>query len=384
MVFPEPTPFRTVMLDRVAERPELDLTALYSDDSIARRTWTIRPQHRARFLGGVRVPGVYRALRHDYPLSLGVFRALAASRPEVVVVSGWSTFAAQATALWCRRRRVPYVLLVESNERDARPSWRRVVKEAVVPWMVRGAAELLVVGTLSRLAMTNRGVEPQRISLFADTIDVDSFGREADRLAARRDELRAEAGARDGGRRGALGRPARAREGARHARPRRRPHRRRAARRAPCRGRARCATRLVALARSLGVRLTLLPDVPWERVVERYAIADVFALLSTNETWGVVVNEAAACGLPLVLSDRVGAAHDLLEDGRNGSLVPAGDHVAAAAAISALAADPVRRRAAGQASRELMRGWGYEPSIENLVSVARRVAGRQGAAIASA
>ena len=43
MVFPEPTPFRTVMLDRVAERPELDLTALYSDDSIARRTWTIRP-----------------------------------------------------------------------------------------------------------------------------------------------------------------------------------------------------------------------------------------------------------------------------------------------------------------------------------------------------
>ena len=142
--------------------------------------------------------------------------------------------------------------------------------------------------------------------------------------------------------------------------------------------------RLVALSRSLGVRLTLLPDVPWERVVERYAIADVFALLSTNETWGVVVNEAAACGLPLVLSDRVGAAHDLLEDGRNGSLVPAGDHVAAAAAISALAADPVRRRAAGQASRELMRGWGYEPSIENLVSVARRVAGRQGAAIASA
>ncbi len=383
MVFPEPTPFRTVMLDRVAERPELDLTALYSDDSIARRTWTIRPQHRARFLGGVRVPGVYRALRHDYPLSLGVFRALAASRPEVVVVSGWSTFAAQATALWCRRRRVPYVLLVESNERDARPSWRRVVKEAVVPWMVRGAAELLVVGTLSRLAMTNRGVEPQRISLFADTIDVDSFGREADRLTARRRELRAEVGV--GTEDVAVLSVARlAPEKGLDTLVRAVAHIGDERLVVLLAGDGPMRDGLVALSRSLGVRLTLLPDVPWERVVERYAIADVFALLSTNETWGVVVNEAAACGLPLVLSDRVGAAHDLLEDGRNGSLVPAGDHVAAAAAISALAADPVRRRAAGQASRELMRGWGYEPSIENLVSVARRVAGRQGAAIASA
>ena len=47
---------------------------------------------------------------------------------------------------------------------------------------------------------------------------------------------------------------------------------------------------------------------PWEQVVEAYVAADVFALLSAHEPWGVVVNEAAACGLPLVLSDRVGAA----------------------------------------------------------------------------
>ena len=343
MVFPEPTPFRTVMLDRAAERPELDLTALYSDDSIARRTWTIRPRHRAVFLGGVRVPGLYRALRHEYPLSLGVFRALRESRPEVVVVSGWSTFAAQATALWCRRHRVPYLLLVESNERDARPGWRRAVKEAVVPWMVRGATEVLVVGTLSRMAMTRRGVESERISLFADTIDVDAFGRDADRLAERRDELRAEAGLRP--------------EDVAVLS---------VARLAPEKGldtlvRAVAVAdddrlvvvlagdgpereRLVRLARSLGVRLVILPDVPWERVAERFALADVFALLSTNETWGVVVNEAAASGLPLVLSDRVGAAHDLLEDGRNGTLVPAGDHVAAAAAIRALAEDPARRQ----------------------------------------
>jgi glycosyltransferase involved in cell wall biosynthesis len=134
--------------------------------------------------------------------------------------------------------------------------------------------------------------------------------------------------------------------------------------------------RLAALAVELGVRLVFLPDIPWERISERFAIADVFALLSRHEPWGVVVNEAAACGLPLVVSDRVGAAFDLLEDGLNGAMVPADDPVAAGEAIRALAADPERRRAAGRASRELMRGWGYEPSIENLIRVAGRVAGR--------
>ena len=71
--------------------------------------------------------------------------------------------------------------------------------------------------------------------------------------------------------------------------------------------------------------LVLTGDVEWERIVELYVAADVFALLSEREPWAVVVNEAAACGLPLVLSDRVGAAHDLLRDGENGALVPAGD-----------------------------------------------------------
>ena len=78
------------------------------------------------------------------------------------------------------------------------------------------------------------------------------------------------------------------------------------------------------VAREHSVRLLLIGDVEWERVVGLYVAADVFALLSERETWGVVVNEAAACGLPLVLSDRVGAAHDLLRDGENGRLVPAG------------------------------------------------------------
>ncbi len=381
-VLPEPAPYRTAMLDRAADRPELELTAIYAGSSVQRRVWATDTRHRAVVLDGWRIPGAYRVLRHDYPVSLDVFRALEDSAPEVVVVSGWSTFASQAAVAWCRRRHVPYVLLVESNERDARAGWRRAVKGAVVPTTVRHAAEVFVVGTLARESMLARGVEPDRLSIFADTIDPGWFGSEADRLRPRREELRVEAGL--------------ASEDVAVLS---------VARLAPEKGHdtliAAAALladprvvvllagggpereRLEALAAELGARLVVLPELSWERIVERYAIADVFALLSRHEPWGVAVNEAAACGLPLVLSDRVGAAFDLLEEGRNGVLVPAGDPHAAADALEALVADPERRSTAGAASRELMRGWGYDPSIENLVRVARRVAGRQGASASS-
>nr|MBA2296185.1 glycosyltransferase family 4 protein [Actinomycetota bacterium] len=377
LVIPEPTPFRTVMLDRIAaERPELDLTALYAGGSVQRRSWTIEPKHRAVFLEGIRIPGAYRVLRHEYPLSLGVFGALGRSRPDVVVVSGWSTFASQAAAVWCRMRHVPYVLLVESNEKDARAGWRRAVKNAIVPPLVAGAEEVLVVGTLAREAMLARGVEPERISLFADTVDAAAFGVEADRLASRRDELRAAVGvAPDDVAVLSIARLAPEKgldtlvQAVAEADDQRLV--------LLLAGSGNERARLVELAARLGVRLVLLPDLPWERIGERFALADVFALLSRHEPWGVVVNEAAASGLPLVLSDRVGAAYDLLEHGRNGMRVPAEDHRAAGAAIRALAADPELRRAAGTASRELMAGFGYEPSIENLVVVVRRVAGRR-------
>jgi glycosyltransferase involved in cell wall biosynthesis len=77
-----------------------------------------------------------------------------------------------------------------------------------------------------------------------------------------------------------------------------------------------------------------------------------------------------------VLSEHVGAAADLLRDGENGFLVPAGDVGAAADALSRLAADEGLRKATGARSRELVRGWGYEPSVESFVATVREAAGR--------
>jgi glycosyltransferase involved in cell wall biosynthesis len=372
-VFPEPTPYRAPLLDRVAALPEVDLTVIYAARTVAGRTWRVEPRHRTVFLRGMSVPGAEKVLHHAYPVTPGIARALDQAHPGVVVVSGWSTFAAQGAIAWCRVRDVPYVLVVESHDEGPRPGWRRKVKGAVVPRIVVGASGALVTGTLARRSMLARGARPERVRVFANTIDVEEFGRQADTLAGRRAELRAELGA--GPDDVVVLSVARlvAEKGLDvlvHA----------VAEAGDSRlllflaGGGPERERLEDLARVRGVRLVFAGDREWERIVETYVAADVFALLSQREPWAVVVNEAAACGLPLVLSDRVGAAHDLLVDGENGALVRAGDVDAAATALRRLAADPELRRAYGERSRELARDWGYGPSVEGFLAAVREAA----------
>jgi glycosyltransferase involved in cell wall biosynthesis len=369
-VFPEPTPYRAPLLDRVAALDEIDLTVIYAAETVAGRTWRVEPRHRAVFLRGVGVPGAGRVLHHDYPLTPGVVGALSAARPDVVVVSGWSTFAAQAAIAWCRVRRVPYVLVVESHDEGPRAGWRKAVKGSVVPRVVRGASGVLVTGTLARRSMVARGAARERVHVFANTIDVDEFGKRVDSLESRRAALRESVGA------GpddvvvlsvARLAPEKGLDVLVHAAAE--AHDERVLLVVAGEGAER--ERLEDLAAVRGVRLELTGDLEWDRIAEAYAAADVFALLSQREPWAVVVNEAAACGLPLVLSDRVGAAHDLLRDGHNGFLVPAGDVDAASDALRRLAADPGLRAAQGARSRELARDWGYGPSVDGFLAAVR-------------
>lgn len=96
-----------------------------------------------------------------------------------------------------------------------------------------------------------------------------------------------------------------------------------------------------------------------------YAAADLFVLPSYYDTYGVVVNEAMACGLPVVTTDRVGAAHDLVQQDVNGMIVPVGDADALAQALERILQDEPLRRAMGQRSLQIIGGWTVELAAQN-------------------
>jgi glycosyltransferase involved in cell wall biosynthesis len=86
-----------------------------------------------------------------------------------------------------------------------------------------------------------------------------------------------------------------------------------------------------------------------------YAVTDCLVLPSDHgETWGLVVNEAMACGLPAIVSDLVGCAADLVRQGSTGLIVPFGDRHALAAAMAQLARDPAATAAMGARARRLV------------------------------
>lgn len=57
---------------------------------------------------------------------------------------------------------------------------------------------------------------------------------------------------------------------------------------------------------------------PWFKVPDVLALSNVLVLPSWSEPWGLVVNEALICGLPVIVSDRCGCVPDLVHDGENG------------------------------------------------------------------
>ena len=94
-------------------------------------------------------------------------------------------------------------------------------------------------------------------------------------------------------------------------------------------------------ARAAGVALHTLGFCNQSEMPAAYAAADVLVLPSDgHETWGLVANEALACGQPIVLSDAVGAAPDLAGDGSAGRLYPMGDIAAFAQALDQILLHP--------------------------------------------
>lgn len=91
-----------------------------------------------------------------------------------------------------------------------------------------------------------------------------------------------------------------------------------------------------ALAKILGPvseRVEFVGFRDWDQMPGEYASADVLCVPSRYDGWGLVVPEGLASGLPVIATDRMGAALEFLETGHNGWLVGAGDEEALFAAM---------------------------------------------------
>lgn len=107
-----------------------------------------------------------------------------------------------------------------------------------------------------------------------------------------------------------------------------------------------------------------------------YAIGDIFVLPSGYEPWGIVINEAMGFGLPVITTDAVSAAVDLVRHGENGYIYRAGDLEGLTQALEALLGDPDRRQNFGRRALEILSRWNYEADVKGLLKALKFVCGK--------
>lgn len=238
--------------------------------------------------------------------------------PDVVAVNGWSVTEARAAIGWCASRpSVRAVLMSESKADDkVRPWWKEVAKS----WLVTSCDTALVGGRPHADYLAGLGFPRGRIFIGYDVVDNVHFARGAER--ARQDVRQSRAGARlpehyflassrfiarkniDG----LLRAYGRYRQGAGAG-----------AWSLVILGSGEEAEPLQRLERELQLEGVIWPGfVQYDALPTYYALASAFIHPALSEPWGLVVNEAAASGLPLLVSHAVGAASELLTHEENG------------------------------------------------------------------
>jgi glycosyltransferase involved in cell wall biosynthesis len=103
-----------------------------------------------------------------------------------------------------------------------------------------------------------------------------------------------------------------------------------------------------------------------------YRLGDVFVLPSRGpgETWGLAVNEAMACGRPVVVSSNVGCAPDLVDE-INGAVVPPDDADGLREVLKNVLSDSEQRRRMGERSAERIRNWSIDEAAARMVEAVR-------------
>jgi glycosyltransferase involved in cell wall biosynthesis len=283
--------------------------------------------------------------------------------PDVVAVHGWSAPDALLVLAWAADRRVPVVMMSESTATDFR---RSAFKEWIKRRLVRLAQTGLVGGSVHAAYIIELGMAKSRVFKGYDVVDNAYFARMT-RLRQSTERLN------------------------------RLPNRNyflASSRFIPKKNLQRLLEAFAAysrLAKPHGWELVLLGDGDLRPELERqrirlglesvlhmpgfmqygdlpdyYAWAGAFIHASTTEQWGLVVNEAMASGMPVLVSERCGCAPDLVENARNGFTFDPYDVDALANLMLKMSSGDCDRVAMGRASREIISRWTPDNFAEGL------------------
>jgi glycosyltransferase involved in cell wall biosynthesis len=324
-----------------------------------------RPTDAVYAWAAVEAPGRYARRATSSPKAL--IQALDEFAPQVVVCVGYADPEIHQAMVWALAKRVPLVTCSDSTFEDEPRSWfKEGLKRAVVTAFAAG----LAAGQRAHAYLAHLGLDAARRFQPWDVVDNSYFARGADAARADAAVLRAKRGL-----------PPR--------------YFLSVARFVPKKNLARLIEAYALYAAAAGPAawgLVLSGSGPLESALRAqvasaglegcvnfrgflqypelpacYGLAAAFVLPSESDQWGLVVNEAMAAGLPVLVSSRCGCAPDLVRTGENGFTFAPDDVAEIAARLTEIAGyDDARRAVMGRRSREIIAEFSPEAFAQGL------------------
>jgi glycosyltransferase involved in cell wall biosynthesis len=320
--------------------------------------WSIRP-NAAPFWGRIN-PQIIQVLRRR--------------RFDAIWVHGWARLTDWMAMLAAFKFKTPVIIRGESNLLAALPPWKSSLKRIVLCNLFRRTSAFLAIGRLNAEFYRVHGVPKEKIYMVPYAVNNDFFLSQADKLANCKEKLKQELGIAPelpvvlyAGKLIEKKRPFDLLKAFEYV------------------SRTQKAVLVYVGAGSLEPELKQYAEAKHLPVVfagfrnqtelpRWFAIADVFVLPSRDEPWGLVVNEAMCFSLPVVASDQVGAAGDLVREGINGFVFSSGDARSLSEHLEMLLSDPVLRARLGQKSREIIEHWSYRENVNGVLTCLEHLA----------
>src|SRR6266478_5042905 len=307
--------------------------------------------------------------------------ALEQAKPEVVAVNGWNNFGSLIAANCCLRRGIPMVVMSESSRQDEPRTWW---KEAIKRRIVGLYSAALVGGQRHVEYLVELGMPRERVFTGYDVVDNHYFRQKADEVRSQRSEVRQKHALPENYflasasfiEKKNLTKRIRAYGEYRRGSEMRSQKSEVSNNKAPwdlvVLGDGPLKTDLCRLISDLRLNEHVhLPGFePYDELPVYYALANAFVHASTTEQWGLVVNEAIASGLPVIVSERCGCVPELVQ-GNGFTFDPMDERELAALMLKMTSLSNDERRRLGDASYTIAANFSPERFGEGLERAAR-------------
>ena len=347
------SPYRIPLFNALARNPEVDLHVIFlAETDPTLRQWRVYTEE-IRFSHQVLRSWRKQVGPYNVLLNRGVGHALDAASPNAILCGGYNYVAYWQTLLWAKSHKVPFLLWSESNQYELRRGHALV--EFLKSEFISRCDAFVVPGLWAQEYLRILKVKDELIFTAPNAVDNELFGDAAAKARRNSADCRRDLGlperyflfvgrlVREKGVFELVSAYAKLDEKIRSQIS------------LVFVGDGVCREQLQREAASISPgRIQFAGFAHREQLAAYYALAEMLILPTYTDTWGLVVNEAMACGLPIILSRAAGCGPDLVKENWNGLFVPPRDVSSLIVAMMALATQPDLREMMGKNSFQLV------------------------------